>query len=128
MPDCFQIMDVWGLIDKCSSIDHEYEYRKNLFALIFYYPAHMHVLGICTSYKYNQSVDIGETLVYTHLEFSKRLTSATNRAYSVQHACALSTTPTPLAWYYDRLHMLKLNVGKGRQIIKTAMLQSELQY
>ena len=25
------------------------------------------------------------------------LTSATNRAFSVQHACGLSTTPTPLA-------------------------------
>ena len=29
--------------------------------------------------------------------FSKRLTSATNRAFSVQHACGLSTTPTLLA-------------------------------
>ena len=46
--------------------------------------------------------------------FSKRLTSATNRAFSVQHACGLSTTPSMRM----RLRMLKYCVGKGRHVMK----------
>ena len=52
------------------------------------------VLGICASFKHNQSVDISEKLVCMCFELLKRLTSATNRTFSVQHACGLSTTPT----------------------------------
>ena len=49
--------------------------------------------------KHNQSVDIHEKLVQVVrvLNFSKRLTNATNHTFSVQHACSLSTTPTLLA-------------------------------
>ena len=47
---------------------------------------------------------------------SKRLTSATSHAFSVQYAYCLSTTPTLLAC--AELHMLKLSVGKGHQVIK----------
>ena len=45
------------------------------------------ILGICVYYKHNQSVDIGEKLVCTCFKLLKRLTSATNHAFSVQHAC-----------------------------------------
>ena len=57
------------------------------------------LLGICVCCKHNQLVDIGEKLIIRTLNCSKRLTSATNRAFSVQHACGLSTTPTLLAKY-----------------------------
>ena len=53
--------------------------------------ARSRVLGVCASYKHNQSVDIGEKHA---LNCSK---SATNRALSIQHACGISTTPTLLA-------------------------------
>ena len=56
---------------------------------------------------------------------SKRLSSATNRAFSVQHACGLSTTP--LFSMLMRLRMLKLSVGKGRQVMKQLCLRV-LQY
>ena len=50
---------------------------------------------------------------------SKRLTSATNRAFSVLHACGLLTTPTfKQTSLLMRLRMLKLCVGKGRQVIE----------
>ena len=56
--------------------------------------ARSRVLGVCACYKHSQSVGIDEKLVCTR--FSKRLASATNRTFSVQHACGLSTTPTVL--------------------------------
>ena len=56
--------------------------------------ARSRVLGICAYCKHSQSVDIGEKLVCTGFELLKKATSATNRAFSVQHACGLSTTPT----------------------------------
>ena len=52
------------------------------------------VLGVCACCKHNQSVDIGEKLVYTGFELLKRLASATNRIFSVEHTCGLSITPT----------------------------------
>ena len=50
-----------------------------------------HVLGISMCYKYYESVDIAEKLVCTCFELLKlkRLTSATNRAFSVQHSSIL---------------------------------------
>ena len=59
--------------------------------------ARSRVLGICVCCKHNQSVDIGKKLVCMRFELLKRLTGATNRAFSVQYACGLSTTPTLLA-------------------------------
>ena len=62
--------------------------------------ARSQVLGVCACCKHNQSIDIGEKLVYTGFESLKRgllVTSATNHEFSVQHACGLSTTPTLLA-------------------------------
>ena len=55
--------------------------------------ARSRALGICARYKHNQSVDIWFICASN---CSKRLTSAINRAFSVQHACGLSTTPTLL--------------------------------
>ena len=52
------------------------------------------VLGGCAYCKHNQSVDIGENWFVRIPNCSKRLTSTTNCAFSVQHACGLSTTPT----------------------------------
>ena len=61
--------------------------------------ARSRVLRVCACYKHNQLVDIREKLVQVvrASNFSKRLTSATNHAFSVQHACSLLTTPTLLA-------------------------------
>ena len=59
--------------------------------------ARCRVLGIHARCKHSQSVGIGDKLVYSASNCSKKLTSATNRAFSVQHAYGLSTTPTPLA-------------------------------
>ena len=41
------------------------------------------------------------------------------RAFSLQRACGLPTTPTPLAICADatRLRMLELRAGTGRQVI-----------
>ena len=75
------------------------------------------VLGICVCCKHNQSVDIGENWFVRTSNCLKRLTSATNCAFSVQHAYGLSTTPTLLA-FADATGMLKLSVGKSRQVIK----------
>ena len=50
------------------------------------------------------------------LNCSKWLTSATNRA--IQQACGLLTIPTLLHIMLMQLCMLKLCVGKGRQVIK----------
>ena len=49
---------------------------------------------LCACCKHNESVDIGEKLDSMHFEL---LTSATNRAFSVLHACGLPTTPPPMA-------------------------------
>ena len=49
------------------------------------------------------------------------LTSATNRAFSVQHACGLPTTPTPRA-DVTQLRMLDLDAGKDRQVMKWIQL------
>ena len=54
---------------------------------------------------------------------SKRLTSATNRAFSVQYACGLSTTPTLLA-YTDVTAHAQAPYWKGSSSHKTAMPQS----
>ena len=53
-----------------------------------------HLLGICTCYKHNKLIEIGEKHTSNR---SKGLTSATNRAFYIQHACGLSTTPTLFA-------------------------------
>ena len=59
--------------------------------------ARSQVLGICACCNHNQLVDIGEKLASTCFDLLKKtLTSTTNSVFSVQHACGLSTTPTPL--------------------------------
>ena len=50
------------------------------------------MLAISTT---NQWISVKNWFVISASNCSKRLTSATNRAFSVQHACGLSTTPTP---------------------------------
>ena len=82
------------------------------------------VLGICACCKHNQSVDIGEKLVCIRaLNCSKGLTSATNRAFSVQYTCSLSTTPTLLA-YADTTAHAQAQCWKGSSNHKTALPQS----
>ena len=51
------------------------------------------------------------------LNSSKRLTSVTNCAFSVQHGCGLSTTPTLLACADATAHA-QAQCRKGRQVIK----------
>ena len=81
--------------------------------------ARSRVLGICAYCKHNQSVDIGEKLVYKGFELLKR-------AYQCYKSCIFCST---CLWFIDhthsfsmrmlmRLRMLKLSVGKGRQVIK----------
>ena len=73
------------------------------------------LLGICECYKHNKLIDISEKRTSNR---SKGLTSAKNRAFSIQHACGISATPTLLHNLLMQLRMLKLSVGKGCQIIK----------
>ena len=54
---------------------------------------------------------------------SKKLTSVTNRAFSVQHACGLSTTPTLLACADATAHAQTL-CRKGSSSHKTALQRS----
>ena len=82
------------------------------------------LLGIYACYKHNQSIDIGEKLVYMHFKLLKRVTSATNRAFSVQHAYDLSTTPTLFAYYADAIAHAQAQCWKGLSSHKTALLQS----
>ena len=85
--------------------------------------ARSRVLGICACYKHNQSVDIGENWFVRASNCSKRLTSATNRAFSVQHACGLSTTHTPLASAAATAHA-QAQCWKRSSNHKTALKQS----
>ena len=57
--------------------------------------ARSQVLGICACCNYHELVDIGEKLVSVRIEWQHNGT--TNRAFSIQHACGLSTAPTPRA-------------------------------
>ena len=50
--------------------------------------------------------------------------SATNHAFSVQHACNLSTTHTLLAYYADAIVHAQAQYWKGLSSHKTALLQS----
>ena len=70
-----------------------------------------HLLGICACYKHNRSIDIGENFICAS-SCSKRLTSATIRAFSVQHACNL-TTHTLLAYYADAIAHAQAQCWKG---------------
>ena len=53
----------------------------------------------------------------------KWFTSATNRAFSVQHACGLATTPTLLACTDATAHA-RAQCRKGRQVIIIALYSS----
>ena len=75
--------------------------------------ARYRVLGVYACCNHNQSIDIN---------CSKRLTSATNRAFSVQHACGLSTTPTLLACCATA--HAQAQYWKGSSGHKTALQQS----
>ena len=72
-------------------------------------------------YKHNQSIDIGD---YMRFKLLKKATSATNRAFSLQHACGLLITPTPLASYYytDAIVHAQAQCWKGSLSHKTALL------
>ena len=52
------------------------------------------VLGVCAFCKHNQSVDIGEKVVCSYTLQISQKGLLVNRAFSVQYACGLSTTPT----------------------------------
>ena len=89
--------------------------------------ARSRVLGICASSKHNQSVDIGEKLVYTHFELLKK-------AYQCYKSCIFCSA---CLWFIDHTHsfstliilrMLKLNVGKGRHVIKLMHSVAILRY
>ena len=70
-------------------------------------------------FKHNESVDISENW-FLHTSICRKwLTSATSCAFSIQHACGLSTIPTLLD-VQMLLRMLELSEGKGCQIITTA--------
>ena len=73
--------------------------------------ARSRVLGICASSKHNQSVDIGEKLVYTHFELLKK-------AYQCYKSCIFCSA---CLWFIDHTHsfsmliilrMLKLNLER----------------
>ena len=63
--------------------------------------ARSQAIGICACCKHNQLV---KKLVSTRFELNCLLAVATNRAFPVQHACGLSTTPTPLAYADVTVH------------------------
>ena len=63
--------------------------------------ARSQVLGICMCCNYHELVDISEKLASVNFELLNMATSATNRAFSIQHACGLLTTPTELHMLYD---------------------------
>ena len=85
--------------------------------------ARSRVLGICACYtctcNYHELVDIGKNWFLCTSNCWTWLTSATNRAFSVQHACGLPATPTPCA-DVTRLCMLDLAATA------TAQAQSEV--
>ena len=64
-------------------------------------------------------MDIGEKWLVRASNFSKRLASATNRTFSVQHARGLSTTPTA-----DATVHAQAQCWKGLSSHKIAMPQS----
>ena len=93
--------------------------------------ARSRVLGICACCNYHRLVDIGEKLVSVCFKLLNMawhgmawLTSATNRAFSVQLACGLPTAPTPHA-DVTQLRMLDLNTGKDRQVMKWILHELE---
>ena len=83
--------------------------------------ARSRVLGICACYKHNQSVDTVKNWFIHASSCSNRFTSTTNRAFSVQHACGLLTTPTPLA-YADANAHAQAQRWKGLSSLRSKVL------
>ena len=86
--------------------------------------ARSRVLGICACYKHNQSVDIGEKLVCTRFKLL-------DKAYWCYKWCIFCSS---CLWFIDCTHsfsmlmrprMLKLSIGKGRQVRKQLCRRSE---
>ena len=83
------------------------------------------VLGICACCKHNQSVDIGEKLVCTHFAQKGLLVL---RIVHYLFSMPVVYRPHPLhGQVLMRLRILKLSVGKGRQVIKQ-LCDGVLQY
>ena len=75
------------------------------------------ILGIYACCEHNQSLDVSENWFVHASNCSKRLTSAiiVHFLFSIP----VVYLPHPLYWHVlMRLRMLKLSVGKGRQVIK----------
>ena len=87
-------------------------------------------------YKHNQSVDIGEKLVCTQFElltgmYTVRIAQKGLLVLQIVHFCSVCL------WFINhiyslaadmmRLHMLKISVGKDRQIMKQLCLNTALQ-
>ena len=84
--------------------------------------ARSRVLRIYVCCNYHELVGIGKkNWLLCASNWRIWLTSATNRAFFVQHACGLPTAPTPCA-YLTRLRMLDLDAGKGHQVMKSIHL------
>ena len=86
------------------------------------------VLGICACCNYHELEISTKNWFLCTSNYWTRLTSATNRAFSVQHACGLPTTPTALHMPcadMTRLRMLDLNEGESHQdqVMKCIQLQ-----
>ena len=63
---------------------------------------------------YHELVDIGKKTDFCALQIAEH---ATNRAFSIQHACCLPAAPTPYA-DVTQLRILDLDAGKGHQVMK----------
>ena len=88
--------------------------------------ARSQALYICACCNYHKLVDTGEKWFLYASNCWTWLTSATNRAFSIQHACGLPAALTPCA-DVTQLCMLDLDAGKGRQVFK-CMCAAQLQY
>ena len=74
---------------------------------------------MCAVSTTNRYITVKSWFLYAS-NYLKWLTSATNHAFSVQHACGLSTTPTRLACADATVHA-QAQCRKGSSCHKTAL-------
>ena len=92
--------------------------------------ARSRALGICGCCKHNQSVDIGGKTGFYALRIAQKSLLALQIHEIVHFLFSMPVVyrPHPLYWpVLMRLRMLKLSVGKGRQVIKQ-LCNTVLQY
>ena len=78
---------------QCTKLTHP---RELIFCLICLHSNETKYISVHATSTTNRKISVKNWFIRAS-NYSKRLTSATNRAFSVQHACGLSTTPTPQA-------------------------------